>query len=151
MDFCPAFWEFLRINIIDRGFIIIDSVYDEIRKGKDETAIWLKDFRKYVRNSDDTQEEYRRISNYINEHRQYEPAEKDKFMQHNNADPFIIATAMKIGGIVITQEVSAPKSKKIKIPDVCNHFGVEYANTYAMIRALNGVFTLQGHSASLFS
>ena len=48
------------------------------------------------------------------------------------ADPFVIAKAMTIeGGIVVTREKPAMRDKKNniqgshKIPDVCQHFGVE--------------------------
>ena len=41
----------------------------------------------------------------------------------------------------MTNEQSAPESRReIKLPDVCNQFGVKHENTFAMLRALNVSF-----------
>jgi hypothetical protein len=152
MDFCPAFWNFLQINIENHNFVVIDSVYEEIKKGKDDLFEWIKRFGKLVRKSHDVQDECKQISALVTENKRYGPEEKEKFL--GKADPFIIATAMKIGGIVVTHEVSAPEdSTKIKIPNICKHnrVNVEYMNTFKMIIDLKGKFILERHSTTLFS
>ena len=40
------------------------------------------------------------------------------------ADPFLIAKAWIINGVVVTTETFASRKKSPKIPDVCKHFGV---------------------------
>lgn len=40
------------------------------------------------------------------------------------ADPFLIAKAWIINGVVVTMETFASGKKSPKIPDVCKHFGV---------------------------
>jgi len=42
------------------------------------------------------------------------------------ADPFVIAAAHVKKGIVVTQETKQPNAAKI--PNICDHFGVEYVN-----------------------
>lgn len=42
------------------------------------------------------------------------------------ADPFVVAKSWEIGGCVVTEE--AYKRNAAKIPNVCEHFGVDYTN-----------------------
>ena len=59
----------------------------------------------------------------------------------NDAAP--LARRLRAGSraIVVTNEQSAPESRReIKLPDVCNQFGVKHENTFAMLRALNVSF-----------
>ena len=49
------------------------------------------------------------------------------------------------GATVVTNEQSAPESRReIKLPDVCDQFGVQRENTFAMLRALNVCFDWAG-------
>jgi len=41
------------------------------------------------------------------------------------ADPFVIALAKARDGCVVTEETMRPNAAKI--PNVCEHFGIEYA------------------------
>jgi len=54
----------------------------------------------------------------------------------DTADGWIVAYARAKGSIVVTEEQPAPQSSKIKIPDVCAAFGVQYVNTFVMLRSL---------------
>ncbi|MDE2795692.1 MAG: DUF4411 family protein [Gemmatimonadota bacterium] len=57
------------------------------------------------------------------------------------ADGWLVAYARVHGATVVTNEQSAPESRKeIKLPDVCDRFGVLRANTFAMLRALHVQF-----------
>ena len=56
-----------------------------------------------------------------------------------------VAYARVHGATVVTNEQSAPESKReIKLPDVCDQFGVQHENTFAMLRALNVRFDRAG-------
>ena len=48
------------------------------------------------------------------------------------ADPFIIARAKVINGCVVTEEKRTPNAAKI--PNVCEHFGVEYTNLQGFMK-----------------
>ncbi len=53
----------------------------------------------------------------------YKPAQVEVF--GHGADAFVIAHAMESAGTVVTFESSrCPDSQKIRIPDVCAHFGI---------------------------
>ena len=44
--------------------------------------------------------------------------------------------------ILVTQETPAGASRKrVKLPDACRHLGIQYENTFEMIRALEARFT----------
>jgi hypothetical protein len=50
------------------------------------------------------------------------------------ADPWLIAKAKTLGATVVTHEVLAPLgSKKVKIPNICREFGVEFCNTFDLL------------------
>ena len=65
------------------------------------------------------------------------------YEQHNvshlldGADPWIIAHAKAYGGRVVTFEKRAPQSRKPKIPDICDVFGVNSLNIYELLKELN--------------
>ena len=44
----------------------------------------------------------------------------------HNADPFVIAKAAVVGGVVVTLE--QPKPNSTSIPDICGHFDVKATN-----------------------
>jgi hypothetical protein len=70
---------------------------------------------------------------------QYFAAAKAAFAA--GADGWLIAYARTQGLVVVTNEQPAPASKRrVKIPDVCNAFGVNYVETFAMLRALSASF-----------
>ncbi len=53
-------------------------------------------------------------------------SEKNRLAGRPCADPFIIAWAKVIGGCVVTEEKERPNASKI--PNVCQHFGVDCTN-----------------------
>lgn len=63
----------------------------------------------------------------------------------DRADPWIIAHAIDKGGAVVTHEQRNPKaSSKVKIPNVCEHFGVRCIDVYQMLRGFLGPMTVFG-------
>ena len=74
---------------------------------------------------------------------QYLDLAKAKFA--TGADGWLVAYARVHGATVVTNEQSAPESKReIKLPDVCDQFGVQRENIFAMLRALNVCFDWAG-------
>jgi TolB-like protein len=60
------------------------------------------------------------------------------------ADGWLIAFAKIYGLVIVTHETSEPTRKnKVKIPDVCLEFKVEYIDTFVMLRELNIKFGLK--------
>ncbi|MGQ0650236.1 MAG: DUF4411 family protein [Gemmatimonadaceae bacterium] len=59
----------------------------------------------------------------------------------SGADGWLVAYARINDAIVITNEQPAPDSKReIKLPDVCDQFGVARDNIFSMLRTLGARF-----------
>ena len=66
---------------------------------------------------------------------QYKQVAKDQFA--SVADGWLVAFARVKRLVVVTHEQPAPQSqKRIALPDVCTSFGVQYCNTFEMLREL---------------
>lgn len=143
LDIAQSFWAAIK-ELADKGYIIsIDKVKKEIydkSSHEDELMEWCSDNL-----SDDffvATEGV--ISNYIkiiqwasSPSNQYITSAVDEFLQADLADPWLVAYALEANLVIVTYEVSAPQAKKkIKIPEVCNHFGVRYINPIEMLREL---------------
>lgn len=81
-------------------------------------------------------------------HCRYFDSAKTKFA--TGADCWLAAYARVHGASVVTNEQKAPESKKeVKLPDVCEQFGVRHVNTFQMLRALNARFDCAGENPVL--
>ena len=86
---------------------------------------------------------YMNIMMWVQRHSRYFDQAKAKFA--TGADGWLVAYAQVHGATVVTNEQSAPESKKeIKLPDVCNQFSVQSDNMFAMLRALSVRFDWAG-------
>lgn len=146
MDFCPAFWDFIEEKSLDSTIASVDMVYTELTKGDDDLADWIKnkknDINFFSVSDSATQNKFGEIVNYISNHR-FKETEIVRFL--DGADPWLIAKAAILEeATIVTHEifVSDPNTKKIKIPNICEQFGVSYIDPFEMIRALNGKFEL---------
>lgn len=142
-DVFPAFWDWLEKENKNETLCSLDGVLEEIKAGDDELAEWVKSLdsdRWFLKSTDEaTQQCYAEMANVIMSNTQHQPYAKEDFL--SKADLWLIAKAKIIDASVVTQEKSAPDSKKkIFIPDVCETFGVSYTNTIDLMRALGGRF-----------
>ena len=91
----------------------------------------------FVEPDADTQTAFRDVAQYVSQ--RYDPNQARKFLAV--ADPWLIAHAMASGGKVVTQETRAGEnSRRVKIPNVCDFFGVESLNMDDMLRELGASF-----------
>ena len=70
----------------------------------------------------------------------YTESAKSAFL--SKADYFLIAHAHASGLILLTHEKPENTINKIKIPNVCRAFEIEYMNTFDMLRKENAKFVL---------
>ena len=119
----------------------IVSIKAELCRGNDELTTWAKAIETswFLDESDEeTQLNFIEIVAHVSNSDFRQPAIAD-FL--SGADPLLIAKAKAIGAKVVTQEKSVPSSKKkIHIPDVCDHFGVKYLDTYDLLEDLRARF-----------
>lgn len=139
-DIAPGFWSFLDEMTAEGRIASSSLVYDELQRTEDDLAEWARARRSaglFIQPDRSTQEAFRRVSDYVTE--TYAQNQARGFL--DAADPWLIAHAMADGGKVVTLEVKVPSdSKRVKIPNVCEFFGVEYLNTYQMLRELGASF-----------
>ncbi len=112
-----SFWQWLEN---DEDIYTISQVKEEIKAGTDDLYKLIQN----VRELNTVSELMRDIATYVQD--KYDnPAETDAFLA--KADPLLISTASAAGATIVSNEVLVgDDSTKIKIPNVCNEFEVEY-------------------------
>jgi len=140
-DICPGFWDSL-VHFHEKGYInSIDRVKNELLAGaKTENLVqWVK---KEVpseffldADSSDVTEAYTNIMLWAQRSTRYFDFAKAKFA--TGADAWLVAFAMVHDVVVVTNEQPRPEAKReIKLPDVCNQFGVDYKDIFFVLRSL---------------
>lgn len=145
-DIAPGFWKFLIDNAKENILLSIDRVYVELTKGKDELAKWIeKEFGfAFIKTNTDSKilTKYAELMKWANSQTQYSQNAVDEFAQVENADPWIIATAIANKYTIVTHEVlDSSIKKKIPIPNVCQDFSVNYIDTFKLLRELDFKFS----------
>jgi hypothetical protein len=143
MDFCPAYWDWLDSQFISGQLASISSVYDELSSYGDELSTWVKARRGHFLpiTEDETQEKYAEIVQHVYELENKNPENVANFL--DKADPWLIAKAEVTGATIVTHEVlDPPNSKRVKIPNICKEFDVDYITTYQLLRTLEARFIL---------
>lgn len=140
-DIAPCFWRVL-LGLANRGNVLsIDRVKQELANSDKEDAlqIWANsDFSQCFMSTENESvfKAYREIIDWSFRQPQYYDSAKAEFA--NVADSWVVAFAKAFKCIVVTQEqFSRDAKKRILIPNACKAFGVEYMNTFEMLRYLN--------------
>jgi len=143
MSFCPAYWSWLDQQCQISSLASIQTVYEELADGDDELSDWVKGRKEHFIpvSRNDIQEKFADIAQYVVQLN----GKKQEFVAEflSKADPWLIATAAVIGGTVVTHEVPVPEnSTKVKIPNICEAFGVPYITTFQLLKRLEAQFVL---------
>lgn len=142
-DICPGFWDSMVWHCSGQTWFSIDPVRDELLKGKDDLATWAKNAVPrsafHSTQAADVIAAYGQVMQWVYGQAQFKPEAKAKFA--GGADPWLIAYAMAYGHTIVTHEVLDPKvRRKVPIPNVADHFGVDCKDTFEMLRALDAKF-----------
>jgi hypothetical protein len=144
MEFCPGFWEWLDQSFETGQVYSIGMVKNELSTFGDQLSDWVKDRPDHFLAADDeaTQLEFAQIVQFVMEHPVYTEPNRSSFLRV--ADPLLIAKAKTMGATVVTHESLVPgNSTKVKIPNICREFGVEYCSTFELLESLHAQFVLQ--------
>lgn len=139
-DITPSFWDFMKLHFSSGTFILTNKVVDEIKKGRDALDNWVRTqlppgIELDCHSNLGIMDHYANIMAWGNGNPQFNSLAKMDFSEFENADPFVVATALEKSSIVVSQEISAPGSiKNIKLPDVCSNFGISHIGTYDLLR-----------------
>ena len=138
---CPGFWGSLidrhqagRVNSLDR-------IRGELLAGRDEEDLvqWVKNdvpsgFFLSSQNAE-VVAAYQQVMLWVQRNTRCVDNAKAKFA--TEADGWLVAYASVTGTEVVTNEQPRPEARnRILLPNVCNQFGVQYHDTFAMLKAL---------------
>lgn len=141
MELCPDYWTILD-RLADRSIIFCTTeVHREIEKVDDDLSKWIKSRRHLFRDVTDGVQQ--RLRDVLRAFPRLVDSSKDRSM----ADPWVIAHAMTENATVVTKERASESLKKIKIPDVCKHFGVRCISDFQFVTEI-GIRFKAVHSAS---
>ncbi|MCD4844733.1 MAG: DUF4411 family protein [Methanosarcinales archaeon] len=126
----PGLWKNFE-NLIEINTLIAPiEVYYELEKQDDSITKWVdKNSRMFQPLDEEIQEIVRDIlAKY--------PTLIDVNRPTYQADPFIIALAIKRSCAVVTQEVWTKSPKRTKIPNICDAYGIKCIDLLGMIKEL---------------
>jgi hypothetical protein len=138
-DIAPPFWMALINHAKNGRLLSIDRIFEkELKRGGDKLADWASgSFHEFFVSTDDEEviEAYREIMVWSEGHTQFTRAAKAEFA--DVPDSWLVAYALAKDCIVVAREQFSPEAKaRIKIPNACKAFGVDYVDTFQMMRAL---------------
>lgn len=142
MDVFPSFWTRIGAEIAHGKVLVLDKVVKEISRNKDVLWNWLEPQMTLITAPKSVEEEpilvaYGRIMMWSAGNPQYSPQAKEDFAAFEYADPWLVACASAEGLTVVSQEKSAPDSKReIKLPDACAQFNVRHIDTLSFLREI---------------
>ena len=151
-DFCPGFWEWLITQNTAGKVVSIDKVKGELLKKEDELSAWAKNLdESFFLKSDhpDMISSLKEVSEWIKD-KGYSFKEAEIFRR--SADFYLVAYvvanrryALVDRYTIVTEEKREDKnkkSKKVKIPDVCDGLGIRVIDTFEMLREMEVIFIL---------
>ena len=141
LDFCPAFWDWLAASNTSGLVFSTEKVGDEIEAGADELAVWAaaRGDSFFLKPDPAILPALATVSSWATG-QNYEPAAVSTFLQV--ADFYLVAHALAHGHVVVTHEVAAASTKKIKIPNACIGVGVKCVSPIEMLRHERARFVL---------
>lgn len=133
-DVFPSLWTKLDELIAAGEIISSEEVYLELQRKADELHDWIQARKRMLVPLDEPIQ--MRAAALLGEF----PRLVDTLRNRSKADPFVIATAMERGTVVVTGEPLTGKMDKPRIPDVCKVKGVRCITFLEMIRELKLTF-----------
>jgi hypothetical protein len=144
LDVAVSFWEKVKELAVAGKIISIDKVKDELYKNEDALKSWCLPNLPvtFFHTTNHIISTYGQVINWaVSKSLQYNQAAINEFLAKDEADAWLVSYCLANNYILVTHEVSSPLSKaKIKIPDACIYFGVQYVTTIEMFRQLGERF-----------
>lgn len=140
-DFCPAFWDWLIQKNASGTVFSIQQIGDELEAGEDDLAMWAKERGAgfFLPPDNLVLPTLPRVSTWA-AGQNYEPVAVNTFLQV--ADYWLVSFALAHGHTVVTHEVPANSTRKIKIPNACVGLGVRFMTPYQMLQHERARFVL---------
>lgn len=138
-DLCPGFWESLKEGFKAGRIFSTRRVRAELERSEDALAKWVSNDVPagfFLEDSGaEIVSEYGPMMTWVVS-TGFSPAAMAKFA--TDADGWLVATSKQHGFCLVTLEIRRDGSKaRVPIPNVCEVFGVNYCNTFEMLRELS--------------
>ncbi len=129
-DIFVSIWALIEEKFIEQKIVIIKDVFDELSKvDDDEVFNYVKNKKdNIIELSEEVQTNLRTIVNTF-------PNWINPNSERNAADPSLVASGMTYNIKIITQEKI--RGNKLKIPFICNKFGVACGDFFDFLRDHN--------------
>ena len=142
-DICGGFWECLLHYHDAERIISIDRVHDELLTG-DALEDWINDTApdEFFATTAETNvtRHFANMMSWVQAQTQFKREAKAEFARV--ADGWVAAYAKAHNGVVVTHEEYASEARKrVPLPNVCRQFGVNYVDTFAVLRELDVEFS----------
>jgi hypothetical protein len=127
LDRFPSLWEKFDELLLSGRIISVREVYNEImRRYRDTRQVeWAKDHREFF--VQPSVEEMQFVGKIFDvPHFRNLIRKRETLVGTPVADPFLIAKAKVENRLLVTQESLKPNAAKI--PNICDHFGIQYIN-----------------------
>ena len=146
-DFCPAFWDWMVDQNGGGKIASIGKVGDELQAQADELSVWAaaRGDSFFLPPDDALLPALGKVSAWATG-QNYETSAIATFLQV--ADYWLVSHALAHGFIIVTHEVPANSTRKIKIPNACIGLGVACVSPYEMLRRERARFVLGGSGRS---
>ncbi len=140
-DFCPAFWDWLVGQNKTSKVFSIEKVADEIIAGNDELAVWVQQLEDgfFLKPDQSILPVLGDVSTWATT-QSYDQSAVSTFLQV--ADYYLVAHALAHGNTVVTHEIAAASTKRIKIPNACIGLGIKCMTPFEMLRRERARFVL---------
>lgn len=147
-DVCPGFWRWIERANAKGQVYSIQNVRDELRKEVDNLNNWSRMNGGVFQKCDhQTLRSFAMVAEWVEAQERYQPAMKAHFL--GGADPMLIAHAHAHNFHIVTWEKNEPTAKAVKIPVVCQHFGVECTNLFDVLVKCKATFDLRDDADEL--
>ncbi|MBK6328445.1 MAG: DUF4411 family protein [Chloroflexi bacterium] len=133
----PSLWDKFAEAVTTQTIISVREVKNEIGQRDDRLSQWMKQQRDFFQPPDT--EELRFVAEiFAVPHFQMLVRKQERLQGKPVADPFVIAKAKIIQGCVVTEETFKPNGARI--PNVCQHFGVDCLSLEGFMERENWTF-----------
>ncbi|MEQ2005188.1 MAG: DUF4411 family protein [Limisphaerales bacterium] len=133
-DMAKPYWDWLIKANQDGHVYSVEKVMEELQGHADQLSVWSKSLGLgfFLPPDEKTAESLKAIAVWLDSHNTYSSAAKAEFL--NDADYWLIAHAHAHRHAVVTFEKHENSKHRVKIPSVCNHFGVPCVKLFEMLR-----------------
>ena len=141
LDLFPSFWDKMKLHIDNGDVVIHETVLNEINRKDDALKIWFDSLKSYkpMKTSKNILPDYLKIINWA-KNAGYTREAITEFEDQSRADAWLCAESKLNNYVLVTNEVRSNSKNKIKIPNVCDQFGIDCINNFNFMRDCQFVF-----------